>query len=179
MKPFQAFAIVCLIPLSVLTVTTVAAAYGIPKGADRIQKIAAVTETAPVVAIVQDDADVQDADSDKADPMDEHMSVLQDGMRSMRRMLGKAEQKDAALELVGKLQVSAVACFDILPATTKEIEDPKAKAESRIRYQRRMVEVYDTLLQLELAFHQGDADKQKELYKALGKQKQSGHDAYQ
>ena len=175
MKPFQAFAIVCLIPLSVLTVTAVAAAYGIPKGADRVERI---PFEAP--AAVAQDADAQDADADeKDDPMDEHMSVLQDGMRGMRRMLGKDDQREAALELVGKLQASAVACFDILPHTTKEIEDPAARAESRIGYQRRMVEVYDTLLQLELAFHQGDAAKQKELYKALGKQKQSGHDAYQ
>ena len=111
--------------------------------------------------------------------MHEHMEVLQAGMKEMRKMLGKAEQKAEMLALVTKLEASALACVTLLPEPAAPITEPLALATWRIDYQRRMVQVYDSLLQLELAVHKDDAEGAKALYKALGEQKQSGHDAYQ
>lgn len=188
MKPFHAFAIAFLLPFSILTIVGIAAAAAIPRGADRPAKgeasSAAVASAStsrprapePAAAPAQDPAAPSAA---KEEGMHEHMEVLQAGMKEMRRMLGKDEQKAELLALVVKLQLAARACFDLVPEQTTPIEDPSALAEWRIGYVRRMVEVYDSLLQLELAVHKGDAEKAKELYKKLGEQKQSGHDAYQ
>lgn len=193
MKPFHAFTIAFLLPLTILTIVGIAAATAIPSNTDRAVKFSAASATggstsgAPAQAAAAQDSAVQDsAAQDPAAPsaaqqegMHEHMEVLQAGMKEMRRMLGKEEQKAELLTLVVKLQHAARACFDLLPAQTTPIEDPTALAEWRIGYVRRMVEVYDSLLQLELAVHKNDGDLAKELYKKLGEQKQSGHDAYQ
>lgn len=194
MKPIHAFAIVCILPLTVLTAVGVTAAIAIPANTYRVEKFtpesaterslaeeralaAASTEAAQEPKEKEHDAN-PDGEHAKGG-LHDHMEVLQDGMKAMRRMLGKADQQGDLLALVTKLQGAARECFVLLPEQTTPIEDPKALAEWRIGYQRRMVEVYDTLLQLELAVYQGDADKVKELYQSLGAQKTSGHDAYQ
>jgi len=181
MKSFHAFAIVCLLPLTVLTIVGIAAAKSIPSNTDRAVKSPASSFTAapaqePPAAPAQEPAAPSTGEDEG---MHQHMEILQAGMKEMRRMLGKDEQKAELLALVLKLQLSARACFDLIPEQTTPIEDPVALAEWRIGYVRRMVEVYDSLLQLELAVHKGDAEKAKELYKKLGEQKQNGHDAYQ
>jgi hypothetical protein len=187
MKPFHAFAIAFLLPLTILTAVGIAAATSIPSQTERAARnssaasgVLDAAETAPVVQ-EPSAAPAQDPAKASADGegMHQHMETLQAGMKEMRRMLGKDEQKVELLALVVKLQLAARACFDFVPEQTTPIEDPSALAEWRIGYVRRMVEVYDSLLQLELAVHKGDADKAKELYKKLGELKQSGHDAYQ
>ena len=94
-------------------------------------------------------------------------------------MLGKPDQKDALIALTTRLAASAQACIGKLPEQEAPLADAVAQAKWRIGYQRRMVEVLDTLLQLELATYKDDVDATKALYKKLGEQKQSGHDAYQ
>ena len=186
MKSFHAFAIAFLLPLTILTAVGIAAATAIPTGTDREPRLASSTLAAAATAAAPTQtpaaAPAQDPAAPKAaegEGMHEHMEALQSGMKEMRRMLGKDEQKAELLALVVKLQLAARACFDLVPEQATPIEDPSALAEWRIGYVRRMVEVYDSLLQLELAVHKGDGDKAKELYKKLGEQKQSGHDAYQ
>lgn len=183
MKSIHAFAIVCLLPLSVLTAVGIAAATSIPTGGAReASASSSAAAAAPLPWDAQDPAPgaaPAPAQATEEEGLHEHMETLQSGMKEMRRMLGKAESKADLLTLVAKLQLAARACFDLLPEQVTPITDPTAHAEWRIGYVRRMVEVYDTLLQLELAAHQGDGNKMKELYKKLGEQKQSGHDAFQ
>jgi hypothetical protein len=188
MKPFHAFAIAFLLPITILTIVGIAAATAIPPNTDRAVKFAAAQATggSASVAEAQEPAAQDPAGQDpvgegaaEGEAMHHHMEILQAGMKEMRRMLGKDEQKAELLTLVVKLQLAVRACFDLVPEQTTPIEDPTALAEWRIGYVRRMVEVYDSLLQLELAVHKNDGDKAKELYKKLGEQKQSGHDAYQ
>ena len=111
-------------------------------------------------------------------PLVKNMEVMQTNLKALRRMLGKVEKQADALQAVDALQGAARACLVFEPDSSSAIEDSALRAESRIGYQRRMVEVYDVLLQLELAIHKGDGAQQKTLYKALGKSKQAGHDAY-
>ena len=189
--PFNAFAIVCLIPLTVLVGAAFAASYSIPSGEERLraeaeaakaERAASVPNAVPLEAMAQEDGGQDDAatgDADQAPDLDQHMDTLQDGMKALRRMIGKEDKQADALKLCAELQAASLASLAFEPEMTRAIDDKVARTESRVGYQRRMVEVYDTLLQLELAFTKGDDAQQKELYKALGKQKQSGHDAYQ
>lgn len=174
MKPFHAFAMVCLLPLTVLTVVGIAAARALPTGM-RVEMRDARPAGEPLPA--QDPAAKEGEHAE--DPLHEAMEALQAGMKEMRKMLGKPEQKAELLALVAKMEASALACVTLLPEPAAPLTDPVALATWRIDYQRRMVTVYDTLLQLELTVHKDDADGAKELYKKLGEQKQSGHDAFQ
>jgi hypothetical protein len=183
MKSIHAFALACLLPLTILTAVGIAAATSIPRHVDQPAKLAVQATAEAGVRGAQDPAAAPGRDAASAtaqgEDMHHHMELMQAGMKEMRRMLGKNEQKVELLALVTKLQLSARACFDLVPAQATPIDDPSALAEWRIGYVRRMVEVYDALLQLELAVHKGDAEKAKEMYKKLGEHKQSGHDAYQ
>ena len=173
MKPLHALALACFLPFSILLVVGIAAATTVPsEGSGEVAQGAPSLAGNPARPVTPA-ASATDGD------LHAHMEALQSGMKEMRKMLGKDDQKDALIALAAKLQGSALACFTLLPKQETPIADPTAAAEWRIGYVRRMVEVYDTLLQLELAATKGDHEAVKAHYKALGEQKTTGHEAYQ
>ncbi len=170
MKPLHALALACFLPFSILLVVGIAAATTVPR--EGSGEVAQGAPSAPAT-LASPAASATDGD------LHAHMEALQSGMKEMRKMLGKDDQKDALIALAANLQGSALACFTLLPKPEAPIEDAVKASEWRIGYVRRMVEVYDTLLQLELAATKGDHEAVKAHYKALGEQKTTGHEAYQ
>jgi len=172
MKPLHALALACLLPFSILLVVGIAAATMVPaEGSDATATAAESAAAASAPAAPGSAA----LDGD----LHQHMEALQSGMKEMRKMLGKDEQKADLAALAAKQQGHALACLTLLPKQETPIADPVEAAAWRIGYVRRMVEVYDTLLQLELAALKGEHEAVKALYKALGEQKTTGHEAFQ
>jgi signal transduction protein with GAF and PtsI domain len=110
-------------------------------------------------------------------PLHEAMEQLQGGMKSLRKMLNKPEEKEKALELVRKMQGATLIGFQNPPELEEGLEGTAA-VERHADFKKRMLSVCSTLVDLEIALEKEDADEAKNLYRALGKQKKEGHDSY-
>ncbi|MEM9381069.1 MAG: hypothetical protein AAGB93_14045 [Planctomycetota bacterium] len=117
------------------------------------------------------------ADEEEHDPLHESMEVLQGGMKGLRKMLSKPELKEDAVKLCGELQAAALVGFQN-PPTPEEALEGDALVEYTADFRKRMLAVCTTLVDLEVALQKEDKDAAKALYKALGKHKKDGHDAY-
>lgn len=115
-------------------------------------------------------------DDEETTPLQDAMGRLQDGQRSLRRLVRDPSRKDDILRTVGDMQQAALDAFALSPPLPEEEVDEQ---EWRIGFQRQMLNALDRMLALELAAHQGDAEAMKAAYDALSEAKQTGHDTYQ
>lgn len=105
------------------------------------------------------------------------MEVLQQGMRRMRKMLSKPEQKADAIKLVREMQGAALTGFHHIPKPEKELE-ADALFAFEVDFRKRMLTVCSTLIEIEVALQKEDGDAAKTLYRTLGAQKKEGHQTY-
>ncbi len=152
-----------LLALPGLAVLTLAVQYARPSSA------------AP--AIGDATAAIEADDDEEAGPLHESMEVIQRGMKGIRKMLSKPDQKDAAVKLCQEMQAAALVGFQNPPKPEAEL-DGDALVEFSADFRKRMLTVCSTLVDLEVALAKGDADSAKTIYRTLGKQKKEGHDAY-
>lgn len=125
---------------------------------------------APSVAAAADD-------DEEAGPLLESMEKIQSGMKGIRKLLNKPDQKDAALKLCKEMQAAALVGFNHVPEPETALEGD-ALIEHSADFRKRMLAVCSTLVDLETALAKGDGDAAKTIYRELGKQKKEGHDAY-
>ena len=125
-------------------------------------------------------------DGEKQDDHDEHehegvlhesMERMQSGMKGLRKLLGKPEEKANAIELCVTMESAALEGFMHPPESPDGLEGAELHAY-QAEFKKRMLSVAGTLVDLELALQSGDADKAKELYRTLGANKKEGHDIY-
>ncbi|MGB0333396.1 MAG: cytochrome b562 [Planctomycetota bacterium] len=115
--------------------------------------------------------------ADDDGPLHESMEVIQKGMKGIRKMLSKPDQKDAAVKLCLDMQAAALVGFQHPPKPEAVLEGD-ALIDFNTDFRKRMLTVCSTLVDLEAALAKGDADAAKTIYRTLGKQKKEGHDAY-
>lgn len=116
-------------------------------------------------------------DDEEAGPLLESMEKIQSGMKGIRKLLNKPDQKDAALKLCKEMQAAALVGFNHVPEPETALEGD-ALIEHSADFRKRMLAVCSTLVDLETALAKGDGDAAKTIYRELGKQKKEGHDAY-
>jgi len=133
--------------------------------------------TDATVAAPSADAVVSSDDDEAAGPLLESMEVIQKGMKGIRKMLSKPDQKDAAVKLCQEMQAAALVGFQHPPEPETALEGD-ALVDFSANFRKRMLTVCSTLVDLEVALAKGDADSAKTIYRELGKQKKEGHDAY-
>lgn len=120
-----------------------------------------------------------DDHDDGEDELHESMEILQQKMRGLRKMLKPTtpEAKAAAIAACQEMEAAVVVSMGHAPKPAKKLEGSDL-LKYEIEFKRRMVSVYQTLLDLQLALDAGDADKAKTLYRSLGGQKKEGHTIY-
>jgi len=110
------------------------------------------------------------------DPLHESMETLQQNMRALRKLM-KPETKDEAIAACQKMEAAVLVSMGHVPKPGKKLEGSDL-LKYEIDFKQRMVSVYQTLLDLQIALDAGDRDKVKTLYRALGGQKKEGHTIY-
>lgn len=110
-------------------------------------------------------------------PLHEIMEELKDHMRAMRKTIGdptcgtpNTRHAKAMMELCLK----AMKHVPEAPEGMSEIEQVKWNVD----FQRKMLAVCDTLLQIQNAVAEKDMEMSKKLYRAMGDIKGEGHDTY-
>lgn len=111
------------------------------------------------------------------DEIHEAMEELQSGMRTLRKGLGDPAKKDDTIALLQGMQRHASTAMLSEPHAPKD-KSGKDLALWYCGYRKQLVRVLDTLIDVEMAVHEGDAEKAKAAYKSLGQMKKAGHDEY-
>ena len=112
-------------------------------------------------------------------PLADAMGLMNSGQRKLRRMLKKPEQKDETIAVIQTMQSASITAYGLAPPAPEDQTSDEAKAEWRIGFQRRILSVTDTLLELELAVVKGDSEAAQAAYTGLAAIKKGGHDTYQ
>lgn len=128
-------------------------------------------------------AEAQEAEEaeavEKADPLHESMETLQRSMRAMRKLMSKPESKAEALAACQSMEASIRVALEHPPKRGEAgILEGSALLAHQIAFKQQMLATYGVLLELETALDAGDGDAAKAAYRALGKQKKDGHDAF-
>ncbi|MFT7516466.1 MAG: soluble cytochrome b562 [Myxococcota bacterium] len=120
----------------------------------------------------------QDPGSESSDSqLEEIMEELKDNMRAARKLLSNADDHAQCIVHIQAMQQGAIDALPYCPDFKGEssgIEEIKFK----LNFKRRMLHLADTLLQLELALHQGDAEMAQEIYQKLKPLKNDSHEIY-
>jgi len=117
-------------------------------------------------------------DEDEESPLALAMDELQAGQRRLRKLVSDPAQKDECVQVVRNMQRNAIDALSLAPAAPETLAGSAADAY-RIGYKKKIVQLVDELLSLELAVIEGRTDDATGHYKALGAHKKEGHDTYQ
>ncbi len=112
----------------------------------------------------------------EGDELHESMEALQQKMRALRKLM-KPETKAEAIAACQEMEAAVLVSMQHVPKPAKKLEGSDL-LKYQVDFKQRMVSVYGTLLDLQLALDAGDKDKTKTLYRALGAQKKDGHTIY-
>lgn len=107
----------------------------------------------------------------------ESMESLQKNMKGLRKLLSKPEMKEDAIAMCIEMEQSALTGFMNPPESPDGLEGAELRA-FQADFKKRMLQVTETLVDLELAFDGGDKDEIKKIYRTLGASKKEGHDIY-
>ncbi|TDJ78026.1 MAG: hypothetical protein E2O39_01650 [Planctomycetota bacterium] len=118
------------------------------------------------------------AQDDEETPLGEQMEELQSGLRRLRKLVTKPDEKEATLEILRAMQGHGIQAFALGPEPPETL--PAAEhAEWSVNFRRQILKVVDQLLVVELAVSEGRTEDAKSAYKELGQLKNAGHDTYQ
>ena len=118
-------------------------------------------------------------EADEHGPLHEAMEELQSGMRKIRKMLSKPEEKEAAIELLRHMQANALVAFQNPPEPGSDVGPSRVGPGWRIGFKRQILKVIDELLAVEHAVAEGRSEDAKAGYATLASLKKEGHDDYQ
>ena len=119
----------------------------------------------------------QDSGHEHSDsPLEEIMEQMKDHMRAVRKSIPEVEQHAKCIKDIQAMQQLAIDALPYCPDYPGEAGLEKAKYE--INFKRRLLTVADTLLELELALHEGDIEAANAHYKSLRNAKESSHEIY-
>jgi len=109
-------------------------------------------------------------------PLEEIMEQMKDHMRAVRKSIPEVEQHAKCIKDIQAMQQLAIDALPYCPDYPGEAGLEKTKYE--INFKRRLLTVADTLLELELALHEGDIEAANAHYKSLRNAKESSHEIY-
>ena len=109
-------------------------------------------------------------------PLEEIMEQMKDHMRAVRKSIPEVEQHAKCIKDIQAMQQLAIDALPYCPDYPGEAGLEKVKYE--INFKRRLLTVADTLLELELALHEGDIEAANAHYKSLRNAKESSHEIY-
>ena len=109
-------------------------------------------------------------------PLEEIMEQMKDHMRAVRKSIPEVEQHAKCIKDIQAMQQLAIDALPYCPDYPGEAGLEKDKYE--INFKRRLLNVADTLLELELALHGGDIEAANAHYKSLRNAKESSHEIY-
>jgi hypothetical protein len=113
---------------------------------------------------------------DEDTPLQQAMHQLKDGQRKLHKLKrDPVANKDGLLAACEAIQGGALAAFSLPPAAP----EGEPAAAWRIGYQRTILQVLDSALELEAATHAGDSEAVAAAYERLAEVKKGGHDRYQ
>lgn len=116
-----------------------------------------------------------DADEEES-PLEEAMSQIQSGGRSVRRALRKKDIP-AAMVAIGKAQAGVVAAKGLIPEIAESVQGEE-RAALLHDYRTRMIAVLEQWVQMEKALLAGKIDEANAVSKKLSELKKSGHEKY-
>lgn len=118
------------------------------------------------------------AQDDEITPLGERMEELQSGLRRLRKMIAKPDDKEATLEILRSMEAHGLEAFALGPEPPATLAADK-HAEWSVDFRRQVLKVVDQLLVVELAVSEGRTEDAKNAYKMLAQLKNAGHDKYQ
>jgi len=98
-------------------------------------------------------------------------------MRGLRKSLGAEDTKAVAMEHAEAIKGLTLEALPHSPPAPEGSSDAE-QLQWRIGFERKMLAVADTMLQLELALADGDLETAQDLYRAAGGIKKEGHETY-
>lgn len=110
-------------------------------------------------------------------PLVQAMERVDKGMKALRRSVADPAKAEANAELARGMKEAALTALPLCPEPFTPLEGV-ARVAWRIDFERRILAVADTLLQLELAFVESRLEDAKKLHEGLAKLKKDGHDLY-
>ncbi|MEC8510592.1 MAG: cytochrome b562 [Planctomycetota bacterium] len=140
--------------------------------------LVAAASPQPTTVAPQEGAEAAPAAADEeADPLHESMEAMQRNLKALRKLMRDPAKKDEALAAVHEMEAAVLVGLAHVPEPIEKLEGSALIAHD-VAYKRLMASVYTTLLDMEIALDEGDADALKTLYRALGGQKKEGHQTY-
>ncbi len=109
--------------------------------------------------------------------LEAYMEDLQRSLRSLQKKLDQAEVREEVIAEVCRLQKVAIDAKGQVPSRIAAKPEEERSAE-RVAYRKQMQEVVRTLLDLEGALLDDDAEAAMEHLRALDESKQRGHDRF-
>ena len=120
----------------------------------------------------------EDGDDDHEEgPLHDIMKNLKHEMRSLRHSLGSEDTKAAALEHAEAIKGLTLKALPHCPPAPEGFSEAE-QLKWRVDFERKMLAVADTMLQLELSMADGDLQAAQDLYRTAGGIKKEGHDTY-
>lgn len=106
--------------------------------------------------------------------METHMKAINKGTRSLRKMLGDVEQKEAALLLLAELEGHALAVKGLVPQRRAKVPEDD-QAEFMLGFQSGIIALISGMLEIELAVLEERSDDAGASLKSLLKLKNPSH----
>ena len=127
-------------------------------------------------------AAAQDEDKSKAvvdldTELAKQMEVIESGVKKLRRSLRNAESNKESLETIEKVHAAAVKSKDMTPAMAAKMPEAE-RAKFVENYKKDMEAFIKTMDEMKAAVKDSKNDKAMELYQAIKKQEEKGHEKY-
>jgi len=107
----------------------------------------------------------------------QHMHLIEEAVRGLRRSLRKAEDNPRSLELLATLQTAALACKGEAPAMAASL--PEAERDAFVQaYRVEMISMLEASLATERAVLAGDLDAAKEHFALIRESEDPGHERF-
>ncbi len=110
-------------------------------------------------------------------PLQQNMSVINKGMRKLRRGLRKAESLPAALPVILEMQAAAHFCKTETPPLAARLEGDE-KASFIQGYRLQVIGLQRLMLDLESAVVEGNMEQAQAVYQQMKATEDEGHEIY-
>lgn len=132
---------------------------------------------APVLAALVLAMNLGNVNAADEPPVVEHMTVVNDGYKMLRRQARTKDFNEESLKHVIEMQKAALAAMHEEPPILAKIPAGE-KAKFMIEYKKGTRLLIDALLDMEIALLEGNKDQVVELIDKLGSIKKEGHDKF-
>lgn len=136
-----------------------------------------IAATALFVAMALAPSPVAAEEAAEASPLHKQMEILQEAVKQLRRQVKDPARNPQSLELVVQMQTSVILAKTYVPPLAQTLAEEK-RPEFLMGYRKKMIELADALLELELALLDGKNAQAEELLKKSLELRFKGHQQY-